>query len=129
MMNENKDIKFYAKEEIEKLINEREIERLVFIDDGIDEVIARFKDLPDIIVDLNRKFGSKDLKIYNFIEPEDKPIITTFGMYLNKISSQDRQEIIKRLNKLQQFDEEIKDYKLINIEDLLEYYRSRNNER
>ena len=129
MMNENKDIKFYAKEEIEKLINEREIERLVFVDDGIDEVIARFKDLPDIIVDLNRKFGSRDLKIYNFIEPEDEPIITTFGMYLNKISSQDRQEIIERLNKLQQFDEEIKDYKLINIEDLLEYYRSRNNER
>lgn len=129
MMNENKDIKFYAKEEIGKLINEREIERLVFVDDGIDEIIARFKDLPDIIVDLNRKFGSRDLKIYNFIEPEDKPIITTFGMYLNKISSQDRQEIIERLNKLQQFEEDIKDYKLINIDDLLEYYRSRNEER
>lgn len=129
MKNENKDINFYAKEEIGKLINEREIERLVFVDDGIDEVIARFKDLPDIIVDLNRKFGSKDLKIYNFIEPEDEPIITTFGMYLNKISSQDRQEIIERLNKLQQFEEDIKDYKLINIDDLLEYYRSRNDER
>ena len=129
MMNENKDIKFYAKEEIEKLINEREIERLVFVDDGIDEVIARFKDLPDIIVDLNRKFGSRDLKIYNFIEPEDEPIITTFGMYLNKISSQDRQEIIERLNKLQQYEEDVKDYKVINIDDLLEYYRSRNEER
>jgi len=128
-MNENKDIKFYAKEEIGKLINEREIERLVFVDDGIDEVIARFKDLPDIIVDLNRKFGSRDLKIYNFIEPEDEPIITTLGMYSNKISSQDRQEIIERLNKLQQFEEDIKDYKLINIDDLLEYYRSRNDER
>lgn len=128
-MNENKDIKFYAKEEIEKLINEREIERLVFVDDGIDEVIARFKDLPDIIVDLNRKFGSRDLKIYNFIEPEDEPIITTFGMYLNKISSQDRQEIIERLNKLQQYEDDIKDYKVINIDDLLEYYRSRNEER
>lgn len=128
-MNENKDIKFYAKEEIEKLINEREIERLVFVDDGIDEVIARFKDLPDIIVDLNKKFSSRNLKIYNFIEPEDEPIITTFGMYLNKISSQDRQEIIERLNKLQQFEEDIKDYKLINIDDLLEYYRSRNEER
>lgn len=129
MMNENKDIKFYAKEEIEKLINEREIERLVFVDDGIDEVIARFKDLPDIIVDLNRKFGSRDLKIYNFIEPEDEPIITTFGMYLNKISSQDRQEIIERLNKLQQYEDDIKDYKVINIDDLLEYYCSRNEER
>ena len=129
MKNENKDINFYSKEEIGKLINEREIERLVFVDDGVDEVIARFKDLPDIIVDLNRKFGSRDLKIYNFIEPEDKPIIKTFGMYLNKISLQDRQEIIERLNKLQQFEEDIKDYKLINIDDLLEYYRSRNDER
>lgn len=129
MMNENKNINFYAKDEIEKLINEREIERLVFVDDGIDEVVARFKDLPDIIVDLNRKFGSRDLKIYNFIEPEDEPIITTFGLYLNKISSQDRQAIIERLNKLQQFEEDIKDYKLLNIEDLLEYYRSRNEER
>lgn len=129
MMKKNNEINFYTKEEIGKLINEREIERLVFVDDGIDEVIARFKDLPDIIVDLNRKFGSKDLKVYNFIEPENEPIITTFGMYLNKISSQDRQEIIERLNKLQQFEEDIKDYKLINIDDLLEYYRSRNEER
>lgn len=129
MMKKNNEINFYTKEEIGKLINEREIERLVFVVDGIDEVIARFKDLPDIIVDLNRKFGSKDLKVYNFIEPENEPIITTFGMYLNKISSQDRQEIIERLNKLQQFEEDIKDYKLINIDDLLEYYRSRNEER
>lgn len=81
MMKKNNEINFYTKEEIGKLINEREIERLVFVVDGIDEVIARFKDLPDIIVDLNRKFGSKDLKVYNFIEPENEPIITTFGMY------------------------------------------------
>lgn len=128
-MNENNEINFYTKEEIGKLINEREIERLVFIDDGIDEVIGRFRDLPDIIVDLNRKFGSRDLKIYNFIEPEDKPIITTYGMFLNKISPEDRQAIIERLNKLQQFEEEIKDYKLINIEDLLEWERSRDDER
>ena len=59
-MNDNREIKFYTNEEIEKLINEIQTERLVFIDDGIDEVIGRFKDLPNIIVDLNRKFGSKD---------------------------------------------------------------------
>lgn len=129
MMNENNNINFYTKEEIKKLIDEREIERLVFIDDGIDEVIGRFKDLPDIIVDLNRKFGSRDLKIYNFIDPENEPIITTFGMYLNKISPLDRQAIIERLNKLQQFEEDINDYKLINIEDLLEVSRSRDDER
>ena len=128
-MNDNREIKFYTNEEIEKLINEMQTERLVFIDDGIDEVIGRFKDLPNIIVDLNRKFGSKDLKIRNFIEPEDEPIIETFGMFLHKISPEDREEIIEELNKLQQYDKEISDYKVINIEDLLEYYRSRNEER
>ena len=124
-MDDNREIKFYTNEEIEKLINEIQTERLVFIDDSIDEVIGRFKDLPNIIVDLNRKFGSKDLKIRNFIEPEDEPIIETFGMFLHKISPEDREEIIEELNKLQQYDKEISDYKLIAMEDLAEFYKSR----
>ena len=124
-MSDNIEIKFYTKDEIEKLINEIEIERLVFIDDGIDEVIGRFRDLPDIILDLNRKFGSKDLRIRNFIEPEEEPIIETFGMFLHKISPEDREQIIDRLNQLQQNEFEIADYKLIDIEDLLDYYKSR----
>ena len=128
-MNDNREIKFYTNEEIEKLINEMQTERLVFIDDGIDEVIGRFKDLPNIIVDLNRKFGSKDLKIRNFIEPEEEPIIETFGMFLHKISPEDREEIIEELNKLQQYDKEISDYKLITMEDLAEFYKSRDKER
>ena len=128
-MNDNREIKFYTNEEIEKLINEIQTERLVFIDDGIDELIGRFKDLPNIIVDLNRKFGSKDLKIRNFIEPEEEPIIETFGMFLHKISPEDRAEIIEDLNKLQQYDKEISDYKLINMEDLVEFYKSRDKER
>ena len=124
-MKDNIEIKFCTNEEIEKLINEIQTERLVFIDDGIDEVIGRFKDLPNIIVDLNRKFGSKDLKIRNFIEPEEEPIIETFGMFLHKISPEDREEIIDELNKLQQYDKEISDYKLITMEDLAEFYKSR----
>lgn len=128
-MNDNIEIKFYTEDEIEKLINEIEVERLVFIDDGIDEVIGRFRDLPDIIVDLNRKFGSKDLKIRNFIEPEEEPIIETFGMFLHKISPDDRAQIIDRLNQLQQNEIDVADYKLIDIEDLLEYYKSRDEER
>ena len=128
-MNDNIEIKFYAEDEIEKLTKEIETERLVFIDDGIDEVIGRFRDLPDIIVDLNRKFGSKDLKIRNFIEPEEEPIIETFGMFLHKISPDDREQIIDRLNQLQQNEIEVADYKLIDIEDLLDYYKSRDEER
>ena len=128
-MNDNNEIKFYTEYEIEKLINEIETERLVFIDDGIDEVIGRFRDLPDIIVDLNRKFGNKDLKIRNFIDPEEKPIIETFGMFLHKISPEDRVQIIDRLNLLQQNEIAVADYKLIDIEDLLDYYKSRDEER
>ena len=128
-MNDNREIKFCTNEEIEKLISEIHTERLVFIDDGIDEVIGRFKDLPNIIVDLNRRFGSKDLKIRNFIEPEDEPIIETFGMFLHKISPEDRAEIIDDLNKLQQYDKEISDYKLIDMEDLAKFYKSRDEER
>ena len=128
-MNDNIEIKFYTEDEIEKLIKEIEIERLVFIDDGVDEVIGRFRDLPDIIVDLNRKFGSKDLKIRKFIEPEEEPIIETFGMFLHKISPDDREQIIDRLNQLQQNEIEVADYKLIDIEDLLDYYKSRDEER
>ena len=128
-MKDNIEIKFCTNEEIEKLINEFQTERLVFIDDGIDEVIGRFRDLPNIIVDLNRKFGSKDLKIRNFIEPEEEPIIETFGMFLHKISPEDREEIIEELNKLQQYDKEIRDYKLISMEDLANFYKSRDKER
>ena len=128
-MNDNNEIKFYTEDEIKKLINEMETERLVFVDDGIDEVIGRFRDLPDIIVDLNRKFGNKDLKIRNFIDPEEKPIIETFGMFLHKISPEDRVQIIDRLNLLQQNEIAVADYKLIDIEDLLDYYKSRDEER
>ena len=108
-------LNLYSKDEIEKLLKLEE--RLVFVDDGIDEVIAKFNDLPDIIVDFNR-----DLKIYNFIEPEDKPIITTKGMFLDKCSIEDRQAIIQRLIDLQQNREKIKKYKVISEEDLGEYF-------
>ena len=106
-MKSNK-LNICTNEEMQEWIANMKNERLVFVDNGIDEFITRFIDLPDIIVDLNRRFGSQDLKVFNFIEPEEKPIITTNGMYLNKISSEDRQAIIERLIKLQEYQEEIK---------------------
>ena len=125
----NNKLNICTNEEMQEWIANMKNERLVFVDNGIDEFIARFIDLPDIIVDLNRKFGSKDLKIRNFIEPEEEPIIETFGMFLHKISPEDREEIIEELNKLQQYDKEISDYKLITMEDLAEFYKSRDKER
>ena len=123
------NLKTLTNEEMQEWIANMKNERLVFVDNGIDEFIARFIDLPDIIVDLNRRFGSQDLKVFNFIEPEEKPIITTNGMYLNKISSEDRQAIIERLVKLQEYQEKIKDYKVIDEQELTKYLNKEFEER
>ena len=121
-MKNNESLNLYTRDEIKELLKMEE--RLVFVDDGIDEVIARFIDLPDVIVDICRRFGYRDFKIYNFIEPTDQPIITTNGVYLDKCSTEDRQALIKRLVALQQYEEEIKEYKVISEEDLVDYYNS-----
>ena len=115
-MKNNESLNLYTREEIKKLLNMEE--RLVFVDDGIDEVIARFIDLADVIVDICRRFGYRNFKIYNFIEPTEEPIITTNGVYLDKCSPEDRQALIGRLVALQQYEEEIKNYKVISEEDL-----------
>ena len=125
----NNKLNICTNEEMQEWIANMKNERLVFVDNGIDEFIAKFMDLPDIIVDLNRKFGIQDLKVFNFIEPEEKPIITTNGMYLNKISSEDRQAIIERLVKLQEYQEEIKDYKVIDEQKLTKYLNKEFEER
>lgn len=125
----NNKLNICTNDEMQEWIANMKNERLVFVDNGIDEFIAKFIDLPDIIVDLNRRFGNQDLKVFNFIEPEEKPIITTNGMYLNKISSQDRQTIIERLVKLQEYQEEIKDYKVIDEQKLTKYLNKEFEER
>ena len=121
-MRNNESLNLYTREEIKELLKMEE--RLVFVDDGIDEVIARFIDLPDVIVDICRRFGYRDFKIYNFIEPTEEAIITTNGVYLDKCSPEDRQALIGRLVTLQQYRDEIKDYKVISEEDLADYYNS-----
>lgn len=125
----NNKLNICTNDEMQEWIDNMKNERFVFVDNGIDEFIAKFIDLPDIIVDLNRRFGNQDLKVFNFIEPEEKPIITTNGMYLNKISSQDRQAIIERLVKLQEYQEEIKDYKVIDEQKLTKYLNKEFEER
>ena len=125
----NNKLNICTNDEMQEWIANMKNERLVFVDNGIDEFIAKFIDLPDIIVDLNRRFGNQDLKVFYFIEPEEKPIITTNGMYLNKISSQDRQTIIERLVKLQEYQEEIKDYKVIDEQKLTKYLNKEFEER
>ena len=111
------DFKFYEVNEIIKLLKNKE--RLVYVDDGIDEAVIRYKDLLDFIVDYNEKCGSKDIKVYDYENPNmDKPLLDTFGIFLNKCDPKVREDIIDRLVMLQIGEVEIKDYKIIDEDTL-----------
>lgn len=122
-MNENQGIlKQYNEEEIKQLLNDNV--KMVYIDNGSEEFVARYEDLPDIIVDVNEKLGhTENLKVYDFENPLlDKPILTTMGYFLDKCGPNVRKDIIDRLAGLQQGEIEVKDYKVID-EDMLDDIR------
>lgn len=111
------DFKFYEVDEIIKLLKSKE--KLVYVDDGIEEAVIRYKDLPDFIVDYNEKCGSKDIKVYDFENPNmDKPLLDTFGVFLNRCDPKVREDIIERLVLLQTGEIEVKDYKIIDEDSL-----------
>ena len=113
-MNKNQGLlKQYNEEEIKQLLESNE--KLVYIDNGVEEIVARYEDLPDIIVDVNDKLGyTENLKVYDFEMPDvDNPLLTTLGPFLNKCNSEVRKDIIDRLNGLLLEEIEIKDYKVI----------------
>lgn len=117
---ENQEIlKFYNKDEIKQLLNSNE--RLVFIDNGSEEIVAKYDDLPDVIVDVNEKLGhTENLRVYDFKQPNlEKPLLTTIGYFLDKCDPEVRADIIDRLVALQQGEVEVKDYKVID-EDMLD---------
>ena len=109
-MNEKK-IEFYDLKETIKVLKSKD--KLVYVDDGLDEVIVRVDDLADFIVDYNRNIEYRNLKIYDYQNPSMNPIATTSGELLDKCDPKFREEIIDRLIKVQQFEEPIKDYKII----------------
>ena len=109
----------YNEEEIKQLLNSDE--KLVYIDNGSEEFVARYEDLSDIIVDINDKIGSTNLTVMEFDNPS-KILLTTFGPFLNNCDPNVREDIIDRLNNLQKAIEEIKDYKVID-EDMLDDVR------
>lgn len=109
---------FYTLDEFSDIWSNEE--RLVFIDTGIDEVVGRYDDIPDIIVDANLKLGSTDLSIYEFESGEK--ILNTFGMFLDKCNPVVREDIIDRLVKLQRFEIKPKKYKLLTEETLQKFY-------
>jgi len=110
---------YYDEKEIMHILRSRE--KLVYVDDGLDEVIVRVDDLADFIVDYNTKYGQTDLKIYDYHNPSSTPIATTYGEFLNKCDPELRKQIIDRLVEVQQ-GAEIKEYMIIdeNLKDYVE---------
>lgn len=122
-MNEKQGIlKQYNEEEIKQLLNDKV--KMVYIDNGSEEFVARYEDLPDIIVDVNEKLGhNENLKVYDFENPiAYKPILITIGYFLDKCDPDVRKDIIDRLVGLQKGEIAVKDYKVID-EDMLDDVR------
>ena len=95
-----KEFEFYTVEEIKKILVADE--KLVFVDNGLVEVIVKYNDLPDFIVDINNHLEhSCNLKVYNYPAETKTPILTTIGHFLDKCEPEVRVDIIDRLNKLQ----------------------------
>lgn len=118
-MDNQKLLNQYNKDEIKEILTNNE--RLVYVDTGNEEIVSKYNDLPDIIVDINDKIGSTNLTVMEFDNPS-KILLTTFGPFLNKCDPNVRKDIIDRLNNLQQGIEEVKDYKVID-EDMLDDVR------
>lgn len=112
---ENKEdefqVRFYDKDEIRDLIKSNA--ELFYVDDGVDEAIIKFEDIPDFIVDYNRNFEMRNLKFFKVGKGVYEPDITTMGEYLDKISPDLRERMIDRLIALQTNESEIKKYKII----------------
>ena len=122
-MDKNQSLlNLYNEDEIKQILNDKV--KLVYIDNGSEEIVAKYEDLPDIIVDVNEKLGhTENLKVYDFDNLIlDEPILTTIGYFLDKCDPNVRADIIDRLIGLQQGEIEIKDYKVID-EDMLDDVR------
>lgn len=105
------ELRFYTEEEIKELIKSKE--ELYYVDDGVDEAIIKFEDIPDFIVDYNRNFDMRNLKFYRVGKDVYEPDITTIGEYLDRINPDLRERMIDRLIALQTNEAEIKKYKII----------------
>ena len=109
------EVRFYSEDEIKELIKANA--ELYYVDDGVDEAIIKFEDIPDFIIDYNRNFEIRDLKFFKVGKDVYEPDITTYGEFLNTIKEDLRERIIDRLIALQTNETSIKKYKIID-EDL-----------
>ena len=109
------EVRFYSEDEIKELIKANA--ELYYVDDGVDEAIIKFEDIPDFIIDYNRNLEIRDLKFFKVGKDVYEPDITTYGEFLNTIKEDLRERIIDRLIALQTNEASIKKYKIID-EDL-----------
>lgn len=114
--------KEYSEDEIRELIKNKA--ELYYVDDGIDEAIIKFEDIPDFIVEYNRKIGMRDLKFFRVGKDVYEPDITTCGEFLDRIKPELRERLIDRLVALQTNELEPKKFKLID-EDIHEYVENK----
>ena len=115
-MEEFKDLnmEYYTGEEIKDLIEKNA--ELYYADDGMNEVVIKFKDIPDFIVDYNMNYGMGDLRFFKVGGGCFEPNITTMGMFLDRIDQDLRPRIIDRLIKLQTFKIKPKKYKVMDAD-------------
>ena len=109
------EVRFYSEDEIKELIKANA--ELYYVDDGVDEAIINFEDIPDFIIDYNRNLEIRDLKFFKVGKDVYEPDITTYGEFLNTIKEDLRERIIDRLIALQTNEASINKYKIID-EDL-----------
>lgn len=111
-----KEFEFFTRSEIKNLLLNDE--KLVYVDNGIDEVVVKYNDLPDFIVDMSRSMGNNcNLKVYKYPAESMTPILTTIGEFLDKCDPNVRKDIIDRLIAVQTT-EDTKNYRIINEYDL-----------
>ena len=113
-MKNSEEIQCYTQDEIKELLDKKE--RLVFVKTRDEEVIARYEDIPDVIIDFFNKFVYTNMEFYDYETAEE--ILTTFGPFLHKCKPEVREDIIGRLEKLQKHEIEVKDYKIVHEEDM-----------
>lgn len=111
MSENNFEVRFYTEDEIKHLIKSKA--ELFYVDDGIDEAIIKFEDIPDFIVDYNRNLEMGNLKFFRVGKEVYEPDITTMGEFLDRINPDLRERIIDRLVALQTNEAEIRKYKII----------------
>lgn len=111
-----KEFQFYTKNEVKNILLSDE--KLVYVDNGIDEVVVKYNDLPDFIVDMAMNMEHDcEMKVYKYPAESMTPILTTRGWFLDRCDPNVRADIIDRLVAVQT-EVDTKNYKIINEYDL-----------